>query len=186
MEGPATFALRGGKITTTPIGGPLDVSPPPHIVTAIGAAISSFARLEYMVTVIGLHVNKHAADAILYKRDPNSKFPEMLRLVRKWMSCHSAYKQARTSTDDFFYGELQKDTDFRNDLAHAFLHSFDPVTGDAELRSIRRTGKETWEHRAIDTGLIQIKALADQANLATRHFVEIAKLIFDDDQPPQT
>lgn len=183
---PLTFKQFGGTLETTPLGGPLDQTPTPDILAAMGAAISSFARLEYMVSVIGLHVNKREANPILFKNDPNSKFPKMLALVRRWLSSHQDYEWTRTELDEFFYTELQKDAEFRNDLAHAFLHAYDQSTGNVELRSIRRTGPSTWQQRAIDTGIAQILGLKDRANLATQHFVEIADSLFQNHPPSET
>lgn len=179
-----SLTFSSGTIETTILGGPLDATPPPEIITAIGAAISSFARLEYVVSLIGLHINTEEANPLLYKDDPNSKFPKMLALVRRWISQHPAYAQARTDMDDLLYEELRKDADFRNDLAHSFLYSFDPSTGDCELRGLKRAEPNRWEQRAVDTGLQQILALKDRATTATKHFVEMADILLNKPETP--
>lgn len=171
------LTFNSGTIETVFLGGPLDDDHPPAVRTAIGSAISAFARLEYIVSLLGVQLNNEEASPTLYKDDPNSKFPKMLALVRKWIADHPGYTAARTDLDDFLYDELRKDAEFRNDLAHAFLYAFDPTTGAAELRSIKRTEPNVWQQRAIDTGIDEIIALRDRANIATRHFVEVADVL---------
>jgi hypothetical protein len=174
-----TFLLKGGHYTFTPLGGPIDQEPRHHLFEELGHALASWTRMEHMLTTIALHINKEAASQALYDPDPQSKFSGMIRLLRKWISQHPDYKGISSPDDAKFFEVLLEEAKLRNELAHSFLEAIDPETGKFTMCRLRRAGKNTWEP-ITTTYLPETPAyLGSQATTATRHFVEIAKVVFE-------
>ena len=189
MEYP-TFRLRDREYTFTPLGGPLDQEPQHTLFHELGYALACWARMEHMLTTLVIHINKEAASEALYDPDPQAKFSGMIRLLRKWISQHPGYSHLASPEDARFFEVLLEESNLRNELAHSFLDAIDPTTGSFTMCRLKRTGKNTWEP-ITTTYLPEAPGyLAKQATTATRHFVEIAKVVFDppDDPgaPPET
>lgn len=139
----------------------------------------AWSRLEYIVTALAIHINKKATSEIIYDPDPKTKLRDLLKLVRKWLVRHPEYAGLKSAVDDQFLDLLYKDIDLRNNLVHGFLESVDSRDGTFTVRALKRSGKDTWSALTMTYG-VQIPAyLASQATLASRHFTEICKVVFD-------
>jgi len=105
-----------------------------------------------------------------------------VKLLRKWLTKHPNYAEFRQSDDDVFYEALLKSASLRNDIVHGLLESINPDTGEFTMRRIKRVGTDLWSASTATHDANVPKYLASQATLATRHFVEIAKIVFEQDR----
>lgn len=176
-----TFRLKGSAYPFTPLEGPIDRAPHAKLIAEIGHAMLAFSRLEYMVTTLVLQVNKQAASQTLHDPDPVAKFGALVKLLRRWLTKHPAYTHLTSADDDRFYEALLQDAVLRNELAHGFLESIDHNTGSFTMRHIKRDGRDLWSATTRTYAAKTPTYLGSQATLATRHFVEIAKVIFEKD-----
>ena len=173
-----TFRLSDTEHTFTPFGGPLDDRAQTALIADIGQAVMAWARLEYILTVLAVHINKRTASSILHHPDPTTKLRGLIKLVRKWLKNHEPFSNFRTPEDDKFFESLLELTDLRNEIVHALLESTDATSKTFTTRRILRTGKDTWSPITAVYSTETPQVLAARATLAARHFIEICKLVF--------
>ncbi len=179
-----TFVLRGTQIRFSPLGGPLDEAPASLFFADLGYALAAWARMEHMLTCLALHVNKVTASPALHQEDPNTKFSELVKLLRKWISKHHAYANVRSPSDPKFFESLLEMARFRNELVHGSLNAIDEKSGEFHMLQIQRTGRNQWKAKNVTYKIEGLKLLADLSNLAHRHFVELGKAIFEKENEP--
>jgi len=180
-----TFRLRGRNYTFTPLGGPLDQEPQHPLFHQLGYALACWSRMEHMLTTLVIHINKEAASKSLYDPDPQAKFSGMIRLLRKWISQHPGYSHISSPDEDAkFFEILLEESKLRNELAHSFLQAINPATGSFTMCRLQRKGKNEWEPTTTTYSPEAPSYLATQATTAARHFVEIAKILFDPPDAP--
>lgn len=179
-----TFRLAGSDHTFTPIGGPLDDPQRSQLLEDIGRAIMGWARFEYLVTTIAIHVNKQEANAALHDPDPSAKMSSLIKLVQKWITRHPPYAALAPAFDNRLVNVLLEDIKNRNALAHSLLEAVDADTRTLTLRRLKRDGKDEWSACTLTIDLELPSRLAAQANLASRHLVELCKVLFPQDQTP--
>jgi hypothetical protein len=174
-----TFEIRDTAYAFTPLGGPIDKDPNAPVFAWIGHAIAAQARLEHLVTSLVMHVNKRDASEALHDPDPRHQYKALLKLLRKWLRNHPAYAKHKLFDDDQFYQGLLKDADLRNEFAHGFLEHVDADTGNFTMCILEKHGADEWTARKVIFAPMMPRMLSTQASLATRHFVEVAKMIFE-------
>jgi len=181
-----TFTLKGTQYTFKPLSGPLEETPRPKIFSDIGYALASWARMEHLLTTLVIHINKQKSSAILHDPDPSSKFAKLLGLYGKWLGKHSAYAHLKTPHDKAFFTGLFEMAKFRNALAHGVLILCNEATGKFRLLSLSRIGVDTWKAREDEYEIEALKRFSELTNIAHRRFIEVAELLFEKVDPPQS
>src|SRR5688572_4819112 len=79
---PKEYRLMGEDYKFSPTGGPID-SPKENadLFCTLGLAQAAWSRMEHMVTVLALHLNKEEASAALHDPDPADAFRRKLKLL---------------------------------------------------------------------------------------------------------
>ncbi len=179
-----TFALKNSGYRFTPLGGPLDSLPEEHFFHELGYALAAWTRLEHMLTTIILHLNKEEVNINLATEDPPAKFKEMIGFLSKWMSDPS-YAHIRTAHNSVLFDGLKYYAGVRNEWNHSTLESINAQNGDFTMCRLTRKKRGIWEPVTTTYVRSSLSDFATQANRATRHFVEIAKVIFEQPQTPE-
>ena len=188
MDEPS-FRLRGSDFSFKPLGGPLDNDPENAWFAAWGRAAAEFARMEHMLAVLVIHINKEAASKVLYEPNPSNSFKALIVILRKWLAEHPDFEAFKdVDEDEKFFDALNEISDRRNDIAHGLLLSVED--GSFKLARIKKAGKDEWRTSVKIFDASMPASIAKLSGIATRHLVEIAKTVFphEDDQsrPPQT
>ncbi len=176
MEYP-TFRLKDRGYKFKPLGGPLDETTDDPIFRELGYAFIAWSRLEHLLTTLILHINKDAINPLLATEDPPTKFKEMLDFLKKWMT-DSSLAHIRTEHDETLFKGLKELTNTRNEWHHSTLEEVDPKTGDFKMCRLTRIKKNIWQPVTTTYSRLALKTFTEQTIRATKHFVEVAKVIF--------
>jgi hypothetical protein len=180
-----TFILKGTGYVFKPLSGPLEQTPHPKFFADLGYALAAWARMEHLLAVLVIHINKKASSSILHEPDPQSKFSKLLRLYAKWLKKHPSYAHLKTQHDAAFFQGLFQQAELRNVFTHGVVTSYDEITGEFTLAHLKRIGADTWKFREVQYSGQALEKFSDLTNLAHRHFVEVAKAQFEEVEPPQ-
>lgn len=181
-----TFVLMGTQYEFKPLSGPLEQTPRPDFFADFGYALAAWSRMEHLLTLLVIHINKKASSAILHEPDPQAKFTKLLKLYGKWMGRHPEFAPMRSPHSEVFFQGLLKQADIRNEFAHGAVSHYDEATGDFKLLLTKRVGPDTWRMRETKYAGEVLKRFSHLTNLAHRHFVEVAKALFEKIDPPPT
>lgn len=143
-----------------------------------------WARFEYLVTTIAIHVNKQEANTALHDPNPSAKMRSLIKLVHKWITQHPPYAALAPAFDDRLVEALIDDIEDRNVLAHSLLEAIDVSTETITLRRLKRDGKDLWSAHTVTADLNAPRFMAHQANLASRHLAAICHSLFGQAQMP--
>ena len=84
----------------------------------------------------------------------------------------------------FFHGLFQQ-AELRNGFTHGVVTSYDETTGEFTLAHLKRIRPDEWKFREVAYSGQALEKFSDLTNLANRHFVEVAKVLFEKVDPPQ-
>jgi hypothetical protein len=174
-----SFKLKDTNYVVTPFGGPIDSDPKSELFAIYGYAVAACSRLEYIASMLALTLNNKAENPSLYTEDPDWRYPEMVRLIKKWLTRHPAYAHLDSPQNQTFFESLIMYAELRNALVHGFIEDYDARTKKITIQSIKREKGGAWRLRCMDYDIEVLHHLASQANLAAKHFNEVAKAVFD-------
>jgi hypothetical protein len=172
------YRLQGSTIDFEfrPTGGPID-DPFPNrkLFAAIGKASAAWARMELMLDIILLHINKESEAAAIYDPRYPRFFKQKLKLMKRWL------RHLKLAADEATFRQtlaiLKELANTRNDVLHSCITSYDRATERFNYISIRFLGDDRFEvkERAFFVeGLNQLYVMANKATLA---LTEVADLV---------
>lgn len=171
------YRLRNSSIDFAfyPSGGPID-----ELITTnalfqlLGRASAAWARLELMLDVLLLHINKESEAPELYKRHPNT-FKEKIDLLRRWLKHPKLAPEADISRRSLsIFKEL---ANTRNDVLHSCITAYDPQTETISFASLQPLGKDNFQLRTGEYSMNRLRVLLSLANNSTLALTEWADLV---------
>lgn len=166
-----TYSIEGHGYSFTPFDGPLDGGSD-ELFADLGRAVMCWARVEHLLIALALHINKEAASAQLYDRDPQSKLWELLKLVAKWTNAHPKYADLRGAFDQRLMEVARADSKLRNEIVHSLLESVNS-DGSFLLKRFERVGKNEWLGHAYTYDAKTLGYLLRQGTTLGRHINEV-------------
>ena len=142
MPKPSNEDIIALTLTDTPLDNPAEMEAAAELFQALGAASSSWMRLEMHLDMLLLYINRSKHSDSLHKVDHPVAFGSKLKLLKKWFNQHPALKPFSGDFRGLAINILEL-SKFRNTFLHSILSSFNPVTKEAVWRSIQAAGEET-------------------------------------------
>ena len=157
-----SYRLGDTDYEFTPTGGPIDTpSENCDLFFTLGLAVAAWARMEHTLTALVMHVNKEAASATFYEKDPPETFRRKLKLLRKWIEKHDRLEHIRSETYSAFFDRLGELAEVRNSITHGFIQAFDAPSGEFQLKGLRRSDPDVWQFKSTDYNIKMLHVLAD-------------------------
>jgi hypothetical protein len=128
-----------------PSGGPVDAITTDALFQLLGRASAAWARLELMLDVLLLHINKESEAPELYKRHPNT-FKEKVDLLKRWLKHPKLAPEADISRRSLSI--LKELANTRNDVLHSCITAYDPQRTKSLPRQPATRGRRGCRQRA--------------------------------------
>lgn len=175
-----TYRLRHSEIdfSFAPTGGPIDDATPEASVVfeKLGRAAAAWARMEFLLDAILLHINKASESADLYNARHAFGFKNKVDLLKRWLD-HPALAPTKDLTKKVL--SLTKElANSRNEILHSHLKAYDPATGVFTIQTIEFKGDDVFRVREGEFKLQALDVLFDLANRSTLALTEIGNAVF--------
>jgi hypothetical protein len=164
------------------IGGPIE-NPQQNqeILSAIGLAAVSWARMEQHIDAILQQINKehHSnADLRLFDPDHPRPFSAKLRLLKNYFNKHPGLASHTETVRDFVTG-LKKLAVDRNEILHGVLQDFDPQSKRYTINGVTyRKATNDFFHRHQVNDLERIHNFTKLVNLAHYGLCDVSRDLF--------
>jgi hypothetical protein len=170
-----------------PSGGPIDRKEGTEaLFELLGRASAAWARMELMLDIILLHINKASESPEIYDPEHPVSFKRKLKLMKRWLK-HPKLAPGRNIFRKSL-AILKTLADTRNDVLHSHITSFDPQTGRIGFLSLRFLGDDNFQMQSGEYSVERLQALLEMATKSTLALTELADLVMPhgDSPSPQT
>jgi hypothetical protein len=175
-----TYRLQHSEIdfSFSPTGGPIDEGSPEVSVLfeKLGRAAAAWARMEFLLDAILLHINKAGESQKLYNGRHAFGFKNKVDLLKRWLD-HPSLAPTKELTKKVL--SLAKElANSRNEILHSHLKVYDPRTGVFIIQTIEFKGDDVFHVHEGEFKVQALDVLFDLANRTTLALTEIANSIF--------
>jgi len=136
--------------------------------------------MEHLINALLVHINKEAFSKTIYRDTHSVAFKAKVDLLKRWFNNHP---KLNTYSDDVMavMPKLKQLADTRNLLMHAAIQSFDNATGEIVLKTIERSGEDTFRFATESLNVEAAHAISELTTKANLFLTAVAIQVFTPD-----
>jgi hypothetical protein len=161
-------------------GGPIDEHQShQELFAAVGLLATSWARFEYHLDAILVHVNSSLHSGAIYNPEHPVSFGAKIKLLKRWFNQHPGLADLAQPMRDLTSRakELSK---IRHSILHFVLEDWDQNGQLAKFHGLKWLGNDEFEAQTVTVTIEALRSFADIVNAGNKWLEQISRSLFTD------